>query len=309
MYEHVLAAASQYGCTVERNADMKQYTSFKIGGPAEILIKPNSVDALSALLKGCKQDGIRPLVLGRGSNVLVPDEGLRGVVFVMGDDFAKIEYAGNNMVKAQAGASLMRLCRFALEYKLGGLEFAYGIPGSVGGAVYMNAGAYGMEIRDVLVCADLLSPETGEEFTLSRDELDLSYRHSRLMEVPYIVTRVRLQLYEEDPERIQARMRELAALRREKQPLSYPSAGSTFKRPEGSFAAKLIDECGLRGLQIGDAQVSEKHAGFIINRGHATAADILALIETVRGRVFEETGITLEPEVRILGEDSVPAQC
>ena len=300
MYDKVLIAAEKHGCKVTENAEMKQYTSFKIGGPADLLVEPNSIDALSDILKACKAEGIRPRIFGRGSNVLVPDEGLRGVVILMGEDFSKVEYCGNNMVRAQAGASVMKICRLALEYKLGGMEFAYGIPGSVGGAVYMNAGAYGGEMKDVVMVVDHMDYNGEKGSFQGADQLGFSYRHSNYMEKDLIVTSVIFYLKSDNPDVIKNKMDGFMGRRKEKQPLEYPSAGSTFKRPEGYFAGALIQQCGLMGKTVGGAQVSEKHAGFVVNRGGATAKDVLDLIKLVQDTVKEETGVTLEPEVRIL---------
>ncbi len=299
MFETIRSAAEQSGCTVTADAPLKRYTSFKIGGPASLVVEPNSVDSLSAVLQACSKEGVRPLILGRGSNVLAPDEGIPNVVIVMGDAFSKIEYCGNGMVRAQAGAPLIRLCKFALEYKLGGLEFAYGIPGSVGGGVYMNAGAYGGEMKDVVMVANYVDYE-GNRGSWQGEELGLSYRHSNFMENDLIVTSVIFKLQHRDPNVIKAKMDELMQRRRDKQPLDYPSAGSTFKRPEGYFAGKLIQDSNLMGVSVGGAQVSEKHAGFVINRDQATAKDVKDLIALVQKTVQENYGVTLEPEVRIL---------
>lgn len=299
MYDHILRAADQFGCKATQYADMKHYTTFHIGGPADLLVEPNSVDALSALLKAAKKDGVKPLILGRGSNVLVPDEGLRRVVFVMGDDFSNIEYAGSNMVRAEAGAPVLKLCRFALEYSFGGLEFAYGIPGSVGGAIYMNAGAYGGEMKDVVMVVNHMDYD-GEKGSRSGSALDFQYRHSSYMESDLIITSVIFHLEKDNPDAIKMKMDNLMQRRRDKQPLDYPSAGSTFKRPEGYFAGALIQECGLKGKQVGGAQISDKHAGFVINKDGATAKDVLDLITLAQETVLNQKGVLLEPEVRIL---------
>lgn len=301
MYDQILRAANQFGCKAIQYADMKHYTTFHIGGPADLVVEPNSVDALSALLKAAKQDGVKPIILGRGSNVLVPDEGLRKVVFVMGDDFSNIEYAGSNMIRAEAGASVLKLCRFALEYSFGGLEFAYGIPGSVGGAIYMNAGAYGGEIGDYVVAVNHIDYD-GNRGSWSPRQAGFSYRHSNYMENDLIVTSVVLQLDKANPEAIKMKMDNFMERRKAKQPLEYGSAGSTFKRPEGYFAGALIEQSGLKGKQIGGAQVSEKHAGFVINKDNATAKDVLDLMAFIRETVQNDHGVTLEPEVRILGD-------
>lgn len=300
MYDTVLSAAKQHGCRAETNAPMRNYTTFKVGGPADLLVAPDSSDALSDILKACRKDGIRPQIIGRGSNVLVPDEGLRGVVILMGEDFSKVEYCGSNMVRAQAGATVIKLCRFALDYNLGGLEFAYGIPGSVGGAVYMNAGAYGGEMKNVVMVVEHMDYNGEKGSWQGEKQLGFSYRHSNYMDADLIVTSVIFYLNHSDPDAIKLKMDGLMDRRKAKQPLEYPSAGSTFKRPEGYFAGALIEQCGLRGKIIGGAQVSEKHCGFIINRGNATANDIKELIRYVQDTVEKQTGVHLEPEVRML---------
>lgn len=300
MFENIISTAESFGCVCERNADMSRYTTFRTGGPAELIVKPNSVDSLSAILKAIKAEGIKPLVLGRGSNVLAPDEGIKGVVIVLGEDFGKIEYCGNNMIRVQAGASVIKLSKFALEYELSGLEFAYGIPGTVGGAIYMNAGAYGGEMKDVVMFVNHMDLDGNRGSWQSKNELGLGYRHSNYMGSDLIITSVVFLLDKENPEAIKMKMDNYMERRKLKQPLDFPSAGSTFKRPEGYFAGALIQECGLKGASVGGAQVSEKHAGFVINKGGATSNDIKQLIEMVSEKVKLEKGVTLEPEVRIL---------
>ncbi len=300
MYESILAVAEAHGCKVTKQADMSRYTSFRVGGPAELLVEPNSTEALSGLLKACKQEGVKPLVLGKGSNVLVPDSGLKNVVLLLGEAFSKVEYCGNNMVRAQAGASLTKLCRFALDYSLTGLEFAYGIPGSVGGAIYMNAGAYGGEMKDVVMVVNHMNADGEKGSWQGKAELGFDYRHSNYMGADLIITSVIFYLEKGNPDAIKMKMDQTMARRVAKQPLEYPSAGSTFKRPEGHFAGALIEQCNLKGYTIGGAQVSEKHAGFVINRGNATATDILQLISYIQETVRKETGVNLEPEVQIL---------
>lgn len=301
MFDNILRAAEQYGCTAIKNAPMSEYTTFKVGGPVELLVEPNSVDALGDLLKACETDGVKPLVIGRGSNLLVPDEGLKGVVLHMGDDFSDVTYAGNDMIKAQAGASVIKVCRFALEYGLSGLEFAFGIPGSIGGAIYMNAGAYGGEIGDHVVVVNHMDYH-GNRGSWSPRQAGFSYRHSNYMDEDLIITSVVLQLDKANPDAIKMKMDNFMERRKTKQPLEYGSAGSTFKRPEGYFAGALIEQSGLKGATVGGAQVSEKHAGFVINKDNATAKDVLDLMALVRETVQKDHGVTLEPEVRILGD-------
>ena len=277
---------------------LSQHTSFKIGGSAEIFAEPDTGKQIQSLVRFCKEQNIRLLPLGNGSNILVPDEGVSDIVLHFGHHFSKIELLDDHTIYCEAGTGLGRLCRFALEHNLSGLEFAYGIPGSVGGAVYMNAGAYGGEIKDVILYADHVD-KNGISGRFSGEELALSYRHSIYCENDYYITGAAFELKKADHEEINTRMEELIASRYEKQPMDKPSAGSTFKRPEGAYASALIDQCGLKGLQIGGAAVSTKHAGFVVNEGGATCADVLRLMETVKQKVREDTGFVLEPEIKI----------
>lgn len=297
--EKIINAAQSAGCKVTKNADMSKFTTFKVGGPAKLVIEPGSVDALSVVLKACKSEDVKPIVLGNGSNVLVRDEGIDGVVIIMGDAFSKIEYFGNNMVRAQAGAKIASLCNFCLEYELTGMEFAFGIPGTVGGAAFMNAGAYGGEMKDVIMVVNHMNLD-GERGSFQGGELKFSYRHSAYVDSELIITSVIFLLDKGNPDAIKTKMTDILNRRKAKQPLEFPSAGSTFKRPDGYFAAALIDECGLKGESVGGAQVSEKHAGFVINKGGATAKDILTLMDEIQKTVKEQKGVILEPEVRIL---------
>ena len=300
MYETILRAAERHGCETVPNAPMSRYTTFRVGGPADLLIEPNGTEALKDLLQACKADGADPLVIGKGSNLLVPDEGLSGVVLHLGDAFAGLSRNEDGTFHAEAGASVIKLCRFALEQSLSGLEFAYGIPGTVGGAIYMNAGAYGGEVGDHVVRVYHMDRD-GNEGIWEAEEAGFAYRHSNYMGTDLIVTSVDFALEPGDPETIRAGMEDFMQRRRSKQPLEYGSAGSTFKRPEGYFAGALIEQSGLKGVSVGGAQVSEKHAGFVINKDHATARDILDLMTLVRETVQKNFGVTLEPEVRILG--------
>lgn len=286
--------------TVERDVPMSRHTSFRIGGPARRMAFPESREQLVILLGLAEECGIRPFLLGRGTNLLVSDRGLDTLVIKTAERMTSIRRLDDVTLEADAGVLLSRLAVYAQQAGLAGLEFAHGIPGSLGGAVCMNAGAYGGEMKQVLRSAAVLFPEEGIR-TLSCEELNLSYRHSLLTEHPEaVVLYAEFELTPGDPETIRAAMRELMAKRKASQPLEWPSAGSTFKRPEGHFAGTLIDQCGLKGLTVGGAQVSEKHAGFLINRGGATFADMAELIRQVRQRVLEETGVTLEPEVKIV---------
>ncbi len=281
-----------------QNVPMSQQTTLRVGGCADYFVSVRSVGDISACLKAARETDTPVLVLGHGSNLLVRDGGIEGLVLHMGEDFADIVVQGCE-IRAQAGAMLSALARTALEQGLTGLEFAGGIPGSLGGAVFMNAGAYGGEMKQVVRQATVL--ENGALRVLSGDEMAFSYRHSRVMETGGLVLEAVLSLRLGDQEAIRSTMNDLNARRRDKQPLQYPSAGSFFKRPEGHFAGALIEQAGLKGFSVGDAAVSEKHAGFIVNKGHATASDILALVGQVRERVLTMSGVSLEPEVRIVG--------
>lgn len=280
---------------------MKKHTTFRIGGPADYYAEPD-MSRISKLIEMAKACDMPVTVIGNGSNLLVGDKGIRGLVIGIGKGMSEITAQGNGrIITAGAGAILAAVAAKAAEASLSGLEFASGIPGSVGGAVVMNAGAYGGEIKDVLIDATVLTAE-GELKTVTRDELDLSYRHSIVPQKGYIVLSARFMLTPKPQDEIKSYMAELRAKRVEKQPLEYPSAGSTFKRPEGYFAGKLIMDAGLRGYSVGDAQVSQKHCGFVVNKGEATAADVLTLIKDVQETVLKQFGVKLEPEVKMIGE-------
>lgn len=287
---------------MRENEPLSAHTTFRIGGPARYYLVPETADEIREGMAFAKEKKLSYLVIGRGSNLLFPDEGYAGVILEVGKGMEQIQVeAGteSGRIRAQAGVSLGVLAASAAKESLGGLEFASGIPGTLGGAVTMNAGAYGGEIKDNIVSATVLD-EQGEECVLNREQLQLGYRTSVIQKKRYIVLDAVFELQKGDREAIQEQMREMNAKRRDKQPLEYPSAGSTFKRPEGHFAGKLIQDAGLRGFRIGDAQVSEKHCGFVINRGSATAAEVRRLIEEVQKRVQECSGIWLEPEVKII---------
>ena len=282
------------------NEPMCRHTTFRVGGPADVMFFPQSAEELQRAMALARAQGADALVIGNGSNLVVRDGGVRGLVIVLGEHMARIGVEGA-CLRAQAGAMLARVSAAAQEAGLSGLEFASGIPGTLGGGCAMNAGAYGGQLSDVLSCAAVLLD--GEVRTLSRDEMQMSYRSTLPLRVGGIVLEAEFELHADDPAEIMARMKDLNARRRDKQPLNLPSAGSTFKRPEGHFAGALIEGCGLKGARVGCAQVSEKHAGFIVNTGGATASDILGLIALVQRRVLAETGVALETEVRIVGED------
>ena len=281
---------------------MKNHTSFKIGGPAAALCAPKDRRQLRELVGFVQREGVDSWYIGSGSNLLVSDEGLNGIAILLDGGFdGEIELDGTVLL-APAGKKLSALCAAACAAGLTGLEFAYGIPGSVGGAVYMNAGAYGGEMKDRLLWVEYLAP-TGEIVRLEQEQLSLSYRHSCFMDAGKqgsCIVRAAFGLQRGEKAAIQSEMDRILNQRRQKQPLEYPSAGSTFKRPQGAFAAQLIDECGLKGFTVGGAQVSKKHAGFVINTGKATCADVLELTRQVRECVQEKTGYLLELEVRQL---------
>ena len=281
-----------------KNEPMKKHTTFRVGGPADYFVTPPTEEALRKVVLLCREEGMPFYILGKGSNLLVGDKGYLGVMIQNLMNRISVE---KETVTAQAGAGLAQVAAAALEAGLTGFEFAAGIPGTLGGAVVMNAGAYGGEMKDVLCRVHVMTGE-GEFLTLEKEELELGYRPSVVAKKGYIVLEAVLCLQEGDREAIKARMEELRQKRLEKQPLEYPSAGSTFKRPEGYFAGKLIQDAGLKGFSVGGAQVSEKHSGFVINTGNATAADISGLISQVREKVHANSGVWLEPEVKRIGE-------
>lgn len=280
------------------NELMKNYTTFKIGGVADVVLKPKSYEEVSKAVKLCKANHIPYYILGNGSNLLVSDEGYRGVIIQIYNQLADVKVEGNQ-ITAQAGALLSKIATKAMENSLTGLEFAHGIPGTLGGAVVMNAGAYDSEMKNVLVTCDVLD-ETGNVLTLTKEALELGYRTSIIQKKNYIVLGATMVLKEGDQEAIKTYMKELMSRRKEKQPLEKPSAGSTFKRPKGHFAGKLIMDAGLRGHQIGGARVSDKHCGFVVNEDGATCKDIEDLIAHVQKVVEEQFGVLLEAEVKIL---------
>lgn len=286
------------GIPLAEQEPMTRRTTFGIGGPA-LLLRPRSRAELQAAMTLCREAGEEPFILGRGSNLLVSDSGIARPVIRLDGDFTAITREGNTL-RCGAGASLIAVCRAAAENSLSGIEWGYGIPGSLGGGVYMNAGAYGGELRDVLTEVTFLD-EAGEYRTLPAAELSLSYRHSIFEDRPgTVIVGAVLTLTPGDPAAIRAAMEDYMSRRREKQPLEYGSAGSTFKRPVGNYASALVDQCGLKGLSVGGAEVSRKHAGFIINRGGATAADVRELIAEVQRIVREKTGYTLECEIKYI---------
>lgn len=286
---------------------MKNHTTFRIGGNADCFVTPGTKEELQQILQLLNKEGIPFFILGNGSNLLVSDKGYRGVIIQIGRNYQSIRRKGCR-IRVKSGISMARLANFALENSLTGFEFASGIPGTAGGGAIMNAGAYGGEMRDVLrevLCMN----RKGDFIMLTGEEMELSYRSSRMKRENLIVLELELELKEGDQEQIRRRHEELKEARTTKQPLDYPSAGSTFKRPEGMFAGKLIMDAGLKGFQIGGARVSEKHAGFVINAGGATAEDVRALMNHVIRTVQEQFGVTLEPEVLFLGFDREEPEC
>ena len=284
---------------VRINEPMKNHTTFKIGGPAQYYVTPESVTQIQEVVSLCRDMNIPLHVIGNGSNILVGDDGVNGVVLALFNTFSDYEIK-DNVITAQAGMSLIKLAVIALREGLTGLEFASGIPGSVGGAVYMNAGAYDGQMKDVVTSVTVLD-EAGNIRILGRDELDMGYRTSAVAKHNMIVLQVIIELKAGDKEQIKDRMNQLSELRKQKQPLEYPSAGSTFKRPEGYFAGKLIADAGLKGYSIGGAAVSEKHAGFVVNMGGATAKDVVELTDYIKKRIIEQFGVTLELEIKKIG--------
>lgn len=274
---------------------MKKHTTFRIGGDADVLVRITGKEQLSKVLKYLGQVEVPYYVLGNGSNLLVSDEGYRGVILEIGDKMSEVLVDDNSLI-CQAGAPLAKVARRALENGFTGFEFAAGIPGTIGGGVVMNAGAYGGELKQVVTQVTVMD-KNGEELIFDNESMEFGYRTSLIKKYPYIVTEVHLKLEEGDRNVIKEKMDDLAVRRREKQPLEYPSAGSTFKRPEGYFAGALIQEAGLKGYAVGGAQVSQKHSGFVINKGDATAEDVRKLMAHVQKTVKEKSGVTLEPEV------------
>lgn len=287
--------------TVLLNEPMSLHTSFRTGGPAEVFIKAESTENIISTIDIAKKYNKQYIITGNGSNILVKDGGIDGIVINIGNEMSKIKCDGTK-IYAQAGVMLSALATAAADEELTGLEFASGIPGTVGGAVFMNAGAYDGEIKDIIEYADVIDSE-GNIQRLTKDELELSYRHSVIAEKNMIVVGAMFNLNKGIKKNITDKMADFAKRRRDKQPLNYPSAGSTFKRPEGYFAGKLIEDSGLKGKTVGGAQVSEKHAGFVVNIGNATSSDIITLMEFCIETVYNKFGVKLEPEVRILGKD------
>lgn len=282
------------------NEPMSLHTTFRTGGTADMFFEPSSAEELAAVIAAARAEGIPTMIIGNGSNLLVRDGGIRGLVIKLGRRMSEISVSGDTL-DAQGGALMSAVAAAAMSAGLGGFEFASGIPGSIGGGLYMNAGAYGGEIADVVTEAEYIADDMVK--IIKKKDMQLAYRSSIFEKQGGIITRVTLRLHQSDKQAIADKTADLRKRRIEKQPLEFASAGSTFKRPEGHFAGALIEQAGLKGARIGDAEVSQKHAGFIINRGGASSADILKLIEFVQNKVFENSGIKLVPEVRIIGEE------
>ena len=290
---------SKLNCIVRYDEPLKNHTTFKIGGNCIALIEPREVSDIVETIKICRENSINFFVIGNGSNLLVPDEGYNGVIIKLKSEFSKIKVEGDYLI-VNSGAKLSEVYTVAYENSLTGFEFASGIPGTIGGAIYMNAGAYGGEMKDIVESVEVLDLDNFELRELKNEELEFSYRKSIIQRRNYIVTTIKLKLQKGNKEEINAVYEDLRERRNSKQPLNFGSAGSTFKRPEGHFASKLIEDAGLKGYHINDAWVSEKHSGFIVNKGNASFKEVMELIEYVQKVVFEKFGVKLETEVRIL---------
>ena len=286
---------------IKRNEPMSKHTSFKTGGPAEFYITAKTIEDIQNIFQYAKTNRIKLYIIGNGSNLLVSDEGIKGIVLKIAvDNIETLESDFGILVNAGAGVKTMALAQILKKDGITGFEELAGIPGTIGGANYMNAGAYGKELKDIIVETKVINKETGKIETLKKEEQELKYRSSIFKNKKYIIIETTFNLQRGKPEEIERRMNEFSIQRKEKQPLEYPSAGSTFKRGDGFITAKLIDECGLKGYTIGGAQISEKHAGFIINKGNATSKDILDLIDYTKKKVFEKFGVQIEEEVEII---------
>ncbi len=301
IYSELIQIANKLGCTVLTDEPLKNHTSFKIGGPADLFIYANNTESLKVILNIIHKKNIPFFILGNGTNLLVSDTGFRGIVLNLTKNHEKIIIEHENIINCSAGIPLAKICVTALKKGLSGLEFAWGIPGSCGGALYMNAGAYGNDMSDIIIEGTHIKND-GTEEVLSKDELNLSYRKSFYTDKQLIITSMKMKLTKRSLEIIRAKMYENITKRKSKQPLEYPNAGSTFKRPEGYYAGTLIEECGLKGKFVGNAVVSTKHAGFIINTGNATAQNICDLIKLIKETVYNKTGVLLQCEIKTLGD-------
>ncbi len=297
--DELISVCEKYQCRYKLDEPLKNHTTFKIGGACEIAVFLNCEGCAVDVINYCRNNKVKFAVIGNGSNIIADDKGFDGAVLIIGNDFSNINFIRDEVVECEAGLPLSRLCTVIMQEGLSGLEFAYGIPGTVGGALYMNAGAYGGEMSDIVTSADYIDSD-GMVKTIMKENMDLSYRHSAFMNSGRIIIRVRMKLKKGEIPEIERKMEQLISQRREKQPLNFPSAGSTFKRPDGAFASALIEQCGLKGCCVGDAQVSEKHSGFVINKGNASYEDIMNLVDKVKEKVRSDTGYELELEPEIL---------
>lgn len=300
MYSDIIKLCNDLSCSVISNEPLKKHTSFKIGGPADLFVYVNSIDNLKIILNYINTQNIPFFILGNGTNVLASDEGFRGIVINSTKIKDKLFIANNNIITCSSGVSLAKVCVFALKNSLSGLEFAWGIPGSCGGALFMNAGAYGSDMSDIILEGSHIKDDGVEEI-LGKDKLNLTYRKSYYTDKPFIITSIKMQLKNENPTIIRSKMYENILKRKTKQPLEFPNAGSIFKRPEGYYAGTLIEQCGLKGKKVGGAMVSPKHAGFIVNTGNATSNDVCNLVNLIKETVYKKTGVTLECEIKTLG--------
>lgn len=302
-YNDVIKKLSDLDLNILRNEPLSKYTSFKIGGNADLFITVNCTKSLLKTIKTLNNFNIPFFIIGNGSNLLVSDKGIRGAVIKLGEEFFNIKLVNDTTIECGSGVLISKLCSFAQQNSLSGLEFAYGIPGTVGGAVFMNAGAYGREIKDVILSAKSLT-FSGELINRDAEEMELTYRRSIYRRIDEIILSAKFELEKGDKLHIKEKMSEFIGRRKEKQPLDYPNAGSIFKRPVGNFAGTLIQSCGLKGKKIGGAMVSNKHSGFIINTGNATCKDVVNLIDHIKATVFEKANIALECEVEFIGDIS-----
>lgn len=302
MFNKLYDMSKDLGCYVYLNESLAKHSSFKIGGPSKIFIEPINIETLKKISLFCESNNIKNIIIGNGSNILFKDEGFDGAVIKLGSKFEKLKIKNQTQIFASAGVSLSKLAYFAFENSLTGLEFCWGIPGNVGGAVFMNAGAFGSEIKDVIIHSDYININNNiiKQGQFSKEEMDLGYRSSIYMKNKYIITGALFSLSLGEKSKIKETMDGYMMKRKNKQPLEFPNAGSIFKRPKNNFAGTLIQNCGLKGKSIGGAQVSEKHAGFIINKNNATAKDVIDLILFIRREVLNKTGFDLEPEIRIV---------
>lgn len=299
-YSKIIDLLRDMGCNVVCDEPMSRHTTFRIGGPADLYVTVSTPEQLVDLRRLAADNDVPVQLIGNGSNLLVSDEGIRGIVVRLDGEFCEVEYIGDDTIRAGAGASLSNLCLTALEQGLTGMEFAWGIPGTIGGAAFMNAGAYGGEMKDVVTEVEYITAD-GYIDTLTNEQCGFEYRGSIFQQSDCVVTAVTVKLKDGNADEIKATMDDILGRRKSKQPLDMPSAGSTFKRPEGHFAGGLIEQCQLKGCSVGGAQVSEKHAGFVVNKGGATCQDVLDLIKHIQKTVLEQTGVELECEVKAIG--------